>query len=382
MQINSIPLAMCLVLCATPFADADAILVPENYATITQAIDAAVNGDVIHVGPGVYPENLYIYDKAIAIRGDIEPGATVIDGSHATSIYGSCVVIGYGATQVVLDSLTLRGGTGSEIYGITRGGGLYMEWGRVELVNVTIEECSALRTEFGAGSLGGAVCNYYGSLVLQGCTIRENQCDDEGGALCVLTGSLALHDCKVMNNTATIGGALYAQGSSEVGIDNCQLSDNVAWDLGGAIASNAAVTLTLEQSTLARNVASEGGAVVAPRTTLVYDCNFNDNQAALGSAILNMNDAGHVLTIGSSRFCGDDEDTAIVGPWEQGEGANSFEEICAILGDIDGDGVVNGLDLTLLLGAWEVAGQSVADLNGDDLVDGGDLSILLGNWNG
>jgi hypothetical protein len=46
-------------------------------------------------------------------------------------------------------------------------------------------------------------------------------------------------------------------------------------------------------------------------------------------------------------------------------------------GDFNGDGVVDGADLTILLGDW---GGSAADLNGDGLVDGADLTILLGNW--
>ncbi len=46
-------------------------------------------------------------------------------------------------------------------------------------------------------------------------------------------------------------------------------------------------------------------------------------------------------------------------------------------GDFNGDGVVDGADLTILLGDW---GGGAADLNGDGLVDGADLTILLGNW--
>ena len=47
--------------------------------------------------------------------------------------------------------------------------------------------------------------------------------------------------------------------------------------------------------------------------------------------------------------------------------------------DLTGDGVVDGADLTSLLGAWGIAGVP-ADLDGSGLVDGGDLTILLGAW--
>lgn len=47
--------------------------------------------------------------------------------------------------------------------------------------------------------------------------------------------------------------------------------------------------------------------------------------------------------------------------------------------DMNGDGFVNGTDLTILLGAWG-SSDPVADLNGDGTVDGADLTLLLGCW--
>ena len=47
-------------------------------------------------------------------------------------------------------------------------------------------------------------------------------------------------------------------------------------------------------------------------------------------------------------------------------------------GDFNGDGIVDGADLTALLGTWGEDGA--ADLNGDGLIDGADLTILLGAW--
>ena len=50
-----------------------------------------------------------------------------------------------------------------------------------------------------------------------------------------------------------------------------------------------------------------------------------------------------------------------------------------LIGDIDGDGIVDGLDLAILLAAWGTSNG--ADLDGDGIVDGRDLSILLSQWN-
>jgi len=46
--------------------------------------------------------------------------------------------------------------------------------------------------------------------------------------------------------------------------------------------------------------------------------------------------------------------------------------------DLNDDGVVDGTDLTIMLGAWD--GRGPADLNGDGVVNGADLTILLGAW--
>ncbi len=45
--------------------------------------------------------------------------------------------------------------------------------------------------------------------------------------------------------------------------------------------------------------------------------------------------------------------------------------------DLNGDGVVDGADLAILLGAW---GTPACDLDGNGVVDGADLGIVLGKW--
>jgi hypothetical protein len=47
--------------------------------------------------------------------------------------------------------------------------------------------------------------------------------------------------------------------------------------------------------------------------------------------------------------------------------------------DLNGDGVVDGNDLGILLAAWGV-GTGPADLNRDGAVDGNDLGMLLAAW--
>ncbi|MBX3354224.1 MAG: VCBS repeat-containing protein [Phycisphaeraceae bacterium] len=53
-----------------------------------------------------------------------------------------------------------------------------------------------------------------------------------------------------------------------------------------------------------------------------------------------------------------------------------------VTGDLNGDGLVNGIDLAIVLGNWGACGGCPADLNGDGVVNGADIAILLGNWTG
>jgi hypothetical protein len=55
----------------------------------------------------------------------------------------------------------------------------------------------------------------------------------------------------------------------------------------------------------------------------------------------------------------------------------------ACVGDLNGDGFVDGADLGVLLGLWGNCpsfGACAADLNGDGNVTGADLGMLLGAW--
>jgi hypothetical protein len=49
--------------------------------------------------------------------------------------------------------------------------------------------------------------------------------------------------------------------------------------------------------------------------------------------------------------------------------------------DINGDSVVNGLDLAILFGNWGLTGSNRAGVvNGDLVVNANDLTIVLVNW--
>lgn len=62
---------------------------------------------------------------------------------------------------------------------------------------------------------------------------------------------------------------------------------------------------------------------------------------------------------------------------------NDIPDECESPGDLDGNGIVNSVDLGVLLGAWGAcASVCAADLDGDASVGPVDLAILLGSWTG
>jgi hypothetical protein len=61
---------------------------------------------------------------------------------------------------------------------------------------------------------------------------------------------------------------------------------------------------------------------------------------------------------------------------------NGVPDTCETFADLDGDGVVTGSDLGLLLASWGPCRACTADLSGDGIVDGVDLGLLLAEWTG
>lgn len=74
---------------------------------------------------------------------------------------------------------------------------------------------------------------------------------------------------------------------------------------------------------------------------------------------------------------------------EAGWGTNVWPaapaQLVKVPGDVNGDGVVDGLDLTAVLNAWECVPDDplwnpACDLNGNGVVDGLDLTEVIDNW--
>jgi hypothetical protein len=62
--------------------------------------------------------------------------------------------------------------------------------------------------------------------------------------------------------------------------------------------------------------------------------------------------------------------------FSQSDDSDPEEEL---VGDYNGDGLVTGFDLSLLLATWGTS-STLYDLDDDGIISGSDLARLLANW--
>jgi len=150
------------------------IYVPDDHATIQDAITAAVDGDTVVVRPGTYVENIDFLGKAITVQSEQGPDVTIIDGNSA----GTVVTFESGEDHTsVLEGFTIQNGTGTfnATYSWYEGGGIY-------LLN--------------------------SSATVNGCTVKDNSAD-QGGGVGTRNACPEITDCLFLGNTAAEGGGGY-----------------------------------------------------------------------------------------------------------------------------------------------------------------------------
>ena len=116
---------------------------------------------------------------------------------------------------------------------------------------------------------------------------------------------------------------------------------------------------------------------------LMADCVVELNEAAeAGGAMVNN---GGELQLFATTFCGNTV-TQIEGEYTSDKDS-CIQEFCIQEGcsepcsaDFDGDGLIDGGDLGLLIAAFGLCEDCLEDLDGDGSVGGEDLGILLSNW--
>lgn len=268
---------------AAPAAFAGTINVPGDFPTIQQAIDAAVNGDLVKVGNGTFTENIDLKGKAITIRGN-GINKTTISGANG----GSTVTIKSGETAATrLEDFAIKFGTGTLVSTKLVGGGIYMTGGS----DPTLD---GIAVGFNMADLGAGIYIDVGSdPLIQDCLVANNVTHSKGtGAGLYIAGNPTLDANRITENTATsgTGGGAYVVNST-ASFTNNEIDKNHAYWGGGISVYGGSPSITdnlfEENEVLGAPVNGEGAGLylTGKSTAWVNNNEFQLNDAHTGAGV-------------------------------------------------------------------------------------------------
>ncbi|WP_438988721.1 T9SS type A sorting domain-containing protein [Polaribacter sp.] len=221
------------------------------YATITDAVFAANDGDVILI-TGVHTETIS-FGKSITLRGT-DPTTDIIEAAETAS----------------------NDGTGSRVINISRAED-------TDVLTVTIENLGIRHGNADDTTNGGGINadKVTGLLTLKNLIIEDNYTKKNGGGVSFAGSNVDIIECTIRNNTSTLdGGGMFAVPNNGAGVNSVvnleqSLVDSNTGRNGGGIyingnigfGNNYTIDVNVENSTVSNNSASSasgaagGGAV-------------------------------------------------------------------------------------------------------------------------
>lgn len=240
--------------------------VPDDFATIKEAISACVDNDTVIVRPTVDAEGVLtphveseiaFLGKAITVRSTDPDDPDVV---------ANTVVAGTGLGHVF--AFANSEGPGSVLKGLTITNGFFFQGGGIWCAggSPTIQQCViAGNTSMGSGA--GVYCeDADSSPILDRCVLMDNVAgsfNGFGGAVYAYGGSPVLRNCLIVGNVAQYGGALYLQEAVEPVIEGCTIVDNVATLGASAVYCQGQTNLWVENTIFWGNVCEPTASVDA-----------------------------------------------------------------------------------------------------------------------
>jgi len=224
------PGAMILaaVLAALAFAGpapAANIFVPGDHPTIQEAIDAAVDGDVVVLYDGTYTgddnKNLVFNGKAITVRSKDGADGCIIDceGDGRGFIF-----INNEPPEATVMEITIINGMSP-----VSGAGILVNLGSPTITGCVIEGCDS-------GVYGGGIACFPGTApTITGNVIEGCQADGYGGAICCINSDGTISGNEISGNEAYYGGGIACDEDAAPLISENTIISNLAYGNGGGI---------------------------------------------------------------------------------------------------------------------------------------------------
>ena len=226
------------------------LIVPDQYATIQEAVDHCWGMDLIILQPGTYtgPGN-----RDITLGSDL------------------CVIGNGSSGEVIID---LQGSDEEEHRAFIAEG--YNELSPIYFINITFKNGYT-------SDNGGVIQAATGMANIDSCCFAGNKSVASGGAIGISDIAIGrVFNCTFEDNSAEEkGGALYG---SQLTVGHCTFLSNTAYDGGAvAIAKSGSITESIFQE---NNSANRGGAVAGFSNLSLKQCSFKNNSSAFsGGAV-------------------------------------------------------------------------------------------------
>lgn len=315
-----------------------------NSKTLTSALAAAKDGQVIRMAGGVYvPDTLlegsadqaderktFLVNKNVTIQGSYKAGTSVVDTVATPTVisgalpdgknaYHAMVVASASEGKVTLKGLTFTGGTPmlvntadlvaeapttttSDGFGIMdyRGGGLYVASATQISSCLFRDNISAFHSNT-SGTVGiGMYAASKVNVSVENTTFRNNKGGSCGGAV-YAQGSSAFSNTLFEGNSSTHSGAVHNGGT--INVEDCVFRENSATAGFAGAFRHQGSRATLSASAFIGNTSTNhGGAIQNNRSQMtITNCLFENNMStADGGAIANW--GGGDMTVSSCTF--------------------------------------------------------------------------------
>ncbi len=265
---------------------------------LQDAVDAASSGDTITVKNTLTADGLtseISITKNLTIKG--EGTSAVLDANEKHRIFK--VLKGSDEVTLTLKDITLKKGKG------TKGAGVHVTGGSLELENVTITEC---KNNANSGEGGAIYISSYsnGRLWIKGSSKILSNTAEKGAGIYIHTNSdanIIEGSTEISGNTCTSngkGGGIYLYKGSLVLQNNAKILNNesrVGADSGGGVYISEHGTLTIKDSCIiqgnkAKNsdgttITGNGGGIYNSGNLIMEGGEIKDNEAKLGGAVYN-----------------------------------------------------------------------------------------------